>query len=507
MKKSWQSARTGIGVKSCCPSLTEIRFMVESLVAESMSDSFACAEFGDRRLSKRLVTIVERLSEKPNMSIPGAMHGRAEMEGAYRFFDNPKVSPNAIMAPHIAATLERIRGTEVVLLVQDTTEVDVTRPEQQVDGVGPIECESRVGAFYHPLCAFDGDGLPLGTVWSKTWVRETIETELPAAKKEKKRRVTPIEDKESIRWLEGIRAARDVANACPQTQCVCLADSEGDIYELFAEPREAGEVNELHLLVRGCHDRALNGREDHLLDAVRASPCLYECSIDVSGRESKIEIDTRARRASRDARIATVEVRSTTVTLRPPYRPDRTLPEVSVNVVLVEERNPPLGQIPIQWILITTLPIDTAEQVKLIAHYYAIRWQIEIYFKTLKSGCRVESRYFERLGRLLNCFAVYTVVAWKVFYLCRLSRQCPDLNCEVVFEPCEWKPVYMAVRRQEPPLMPPSLNEMTRMIASLGGYVIRRSTQPGTQTLWLGLQRLYDLSSAWIAFGPETRPS
>ena len=97
-------------------------------------------------------------------------------------------------------------------------------------------------------------------------------------------------------------------------------------------------------------------------------------------------------------------------------------------------------------------------------------------------------------------------MAWKVLYLCRISRECPDLDCEVVFEPNEWKSVYMAVRQKEPPETPPSLNEIIRMIASLGGYVIRKSTQPGTQTLWLGLQRLHDLSTAWTTFGPETEP-
>ena len=132
-------------------------------------------------------------------------------------------------------------------------------------------------------------------------------------------------------------------------------------------------------------------------------------------------------------------------------------------------------------------------------------WQSEVYFRTLKSGCRIESRYFKRLGRLFNCLAVYSIVAWKVLYLCRLSRECPDLDCEVVFAPSEWRSVYMAIRKKTPPTKPPTLNEIVRMIASLGGYVIRKSTRPGTQTLWLGLQRLHDLSTAWEIFGPDSR--
>ena len=209
------------------------------------------------------------------------------------------------------------------------------------------------------------------------------------------------------------------------------------------------------------------------------------------------------REKSRDARVAEVEVRATTVTLRPPYRFDRKLPEVTVNVVLVEETDPPDGCEPIQWLLITTLPIDEPEQVKMIVRAYCVRWQIEIFFRTIKSGCRVEQRQFETLERLQNCLAVYCIIAWRIMYLCRLGRECPDLDCEVVFEPCEWKSVYMAVKRKEPPETPPRLNEIIRIIASLGGYVNRKSTQPGPQTLWIGLQRVHDLSTAWNAFGPD----
>lgn len=471
-------------------------------MAMSLSSEVSGAKFGDQRLTKRLGKIVAELGAKPTMSVPAATNGRAEMEAAYRFFDNPKVSPEKILQPHIEATRQRIIQSEVALLVQDTTELDLTRPKQQVEGAGPIECETDRGAFFHPLVAFDAQGLPLGVAWQKNWARDKIETKLSAKEKRERRRKSPIEEKESIRWLEGIRAAREVAQACPGTQCICVADSEADIYELFSEPRTTRD-SQLHLLIRACQDRALSDGHDHWLEAVRATPCLYQCSVNVSAREPKVKGETRKRRERRDARIAEVEVRATTVTLRPPSRPDRKLPEVTVNLVLVEETNPPAGETPIQWLLITTLPIAEPEQVRQIVSYYCIRWQIEIYFRTLKSGCRIEERQFETLDRLVNCLAVYSIVAWKIMYLCRLGRECPDLDCEVIFEPSEWKSVYMTVRHAEPPSTPPTLNEITRMIATLGGYVDRRSTEPGPQTLWLGLQRVHDLSTAWETFGPE----
>jgi hypothetical protein len=470
----------------------------------SLSEEVEDANFGDRRLSHRLEKIAEKFGAHPNLSIPGATTGRAEMEAAYRFFDNVKVTPEKILAPHRDATIKRIQQSDFALLVQDTSEVDVTRPSQQVVGAGPMDRESRRGAFFHPLQSFDLDGVPLGMVWHKCWARDKIETKLTRAQKSKKRKVTPIENKESLRWIEGLRAAREVAQQCPETTCVCVGDSEADIYELFSEPR-ATENENLHLLVRACQNRATIDQSNWLTKA-KATPCLYQCSVDVSARTAKLSSSVKVGKRSRPrkARIAGVEVRATTVTLRSPWRHDRKLPEVTVNIVVVEETNPPQGCDAIQWVLITSLPIETLKQIKTIVEAYCIRWQIEIFFKTIKTGCRVEERQFETLPRLLNCLAVYSIVAWRIMYLCRLGRTCPDLSCEVIFETCEWKAVFMTTNRKPLPEQPPTLNQIIRMIASLGGYVIRKKTQPGPQTLWIGMQRLHDLAMAWEAFGPDS---
>lgn len=294
-----------------------------------------------------------------------------------------------------------------------------------------------------------------------------------------------------------------MAQACPDTTCVCVGDSEADIYEVFANPCLSEREN-LQLLVRAGQNRATSERSNWLASA-RATACLYNCTVDVSARTAKICAKQAGKRGqSRRARVAKVEVRATKVTLRPPHRLGCKLPEVTVNVVLVEELNPPQGCVAIQWVLVTTLPIETSAQIKTIVQAYCTRWQIEIFFKTLKTGCRIEDRQFKTLHRVMNCVAVYSIVAWRIMYLCRLGRTCPDLSCEVVFEPGEWKAVYAAITRKELPKTPPPLNEIIRMIASLGGYVIRKSTRPGPQTLWIGMQRMHDLALAWQTFGPES---
>lgn len=206
--------------------------MVELLV-----DEVRGADLGDERLNERLVRIVQRFGESPNLSIPAATTSRAEMEAAYRFFSNEKVSSHGILAPHAEQTLRRMANQSVVLLVQDTTEIDLTRPSQPVRGAGPMDCESRRGAFFHPLLAFDSHGIPLGILWHKLWARDSIDSVSTDEQRKARRERLPIEDKESIRWLEGFRAAREAASACPQTTCICVSDSESDIYELFSEPR------------------------------------------------------------------------------------------------------------------------------------------------------------------------------------------------------------------------------------------------------------------------------
>jgi hypothetical protein len=170
---------------------------------------------------------------------------------------------------------------------------------------------------------------------------------------------------------------------------------------------------------------------------------------------------------------------------------------------MVREENPPEKEEPVEWILLTSLPIDDSEQVRQVIQYYCVRWMVEIFFRVLKSGCRVEERRFETLDRQLTCLAVYMVVAWRTLYVCRLGRSCPDMSCEALFEPAEWKATWKVVRREDPPREAPPLGIMLRLVAELGGYVNRKRSVPGPQTVWIGLQRMHDFALCWQMFGPE----
>lgn len=475
-----------------------------STMTVSLTDEVLNVNLGDKRLNQRLGIVIEQLGERPERSIPSVTVSRAAREGAYRFFSNKSVTPAKILQPHIDATRERISQCQRVLLVQDTTELDLTRPSQQVDGAGPMDSNARRGAFAHLMVAFSSTGLPLGMVWHKLWARDRIETSLSDAERVSNRQNMPIEQKESIRWIEGLRCARDVAAACPDTMCIAVSDSESDIYEMFTEPRSNGDDEsspKVHLLVRACQTRSTN--TGNWLDDVRATPRLLKSTILVSARRAKIKVTKHKREQSRDARSARIEIRAAAVTLRPPNRVDRKLPPVTVNLVLAEETNPPEGCEPIRWILATTLPISTPEEVQMIIESYCQRWQIEIFFKTLKSGCNIEKRLFEELSRLLNCLAVCLIIAWRVMYLCRIGDECPDVCCEVVFSPSEWKSVYSTVHCGKPlPKKPPRMQAMIDMVASLGGYIKRGDSRPGTKTLWIGLEAVYFLALGWESRRP-----
>jgi hypothetical protein len=468
------------------------------MIAPWANEEAETADLGDERLDARMAVLLSALGNRPNLSIPAACGGKAEMAAAYRFFDNDKVTFDKVLGPHIARTKERLREQKTVLMVQDTTEIDLTRPEQEVVGAGTLD-GVRPGVLLHEMQAFGPDGVPLGTVWAE--VNNRTEGVSHASRKDRFERLcTPIEDKESLRWLTGLRQARELAKQLPGVSCVCMADSEADIFELLAEPRGEPAV---HWLIRACQDRALKEKPAvHLRETLLAAPVLYEVELQARAREAKTQAKDGVRGTARRGRQLKAEVRAAQVTLRPPWRHDRKLPPVEANVVLVREINPPAGETPVEWILVTTLPIDTPEQVRTIVEYYCVRWAIEIFFRTLKSGCRIERRRFEHVDRVLPCLSMYLIVAWRTLFVCHMGRSCPDSDCETIFEPSEWKAVWVAIHRKKPPRKKPRLSEMVHLVARLGGYVERPSSEPGPQTVWIGLQRMYDLAWAWDTFGP-----
>jgi hypothetical protein len=463
-----------------------------------IEDELRTVDLPDQRLNQRFRVLLDRFSSKPTLSIPAACQGWSEVQAAYRFFDNERLTPEQLLQPHCDATLQRIRQQAVVLVPQDTTEFNLTRPQEKIGG--PLSDEKHWGLHDHVALAVTPERLVLGVVHSFTWARD-----VENFRQREDARYKPIEAKESYRWLQGYRRACAIAAQAPQTTLISVSDSEGDIYEIFeAAARITGRKAEW--IVRAYQDRCVQGDPAGKLTAtVAAGPVLGTLQIEVSARAAQSH-DGRKRRQARSARTPQVTVQACPVTLQAPWRPDQKLPDVAVQAVLVREIDPPTGEPAVAWLLLTSLPVGTFAQACDIIHYYTCRWEIEVFFRVLKSGCTVEQLQLETLERFTNCLALYQIVAWRVLFVMRLGRECPELPCAAVFQEEEWQAVYQIVHG-EPARAMPSLGAMVRMVAELGGYLHRQHDgPPGPQTIWIGLQRVRDFALAWSVFTARQKP-
>lgn len=448
-------------------------------------------ELGDRRLDERCRQLMQALATDPQASVHAACQGWAETQAAYRFFDNPKVTPEKILRPHQQATRERMAQHPVVLAVQDTTELDFSAHPPA--GAGPLSYQTQLGFLDHTLLAVTPEQVPLGVLDVRLSVR-TAEGFGGA----KGRQHEPLETKETYRWLQGYRTACTLAGQLPETQIVSVADSEGDLYEVLVEAEQHPTPAEY--VLRAGKDRSLPER-----DAAAEGETFVKLRqrIATAPVAARRELHLRAT-PKRAPRVAAVEVRAETLELKAPYRQGTRLPGVRVGAVWVRESGPPEGVEPIDWLLLTSLPLDTEAEVLQVVAYYAARWAIEVYFRVLKTGCRVEDVRLETAERLRPCLMLYRIIAWRVLYVTRLGRACPDLPCDVLFTAAEWKSVCRIVRPAAASSSPPTLQEFTRLLGELGGHSNRRGDgPPGPQALWTGLRRMTDFAHAWHAFGPE----
>ncbi|MHB1620890.1 MAG: IS4 family transposase [Sulfuricella sp.] len=285
-------------------------------------------------------------------------------------------------------------------------------------------------------------------------------------KKAKRHRV-PIEEKESFKWLKSFRAVADVQARCPGTLLVSVGDREADLYELFDEAITHPEGPKL--LVRAEHNRQLQDEQQRLWETMQSRPA------------DGIQVLQVPRQGSRAARTAPMSARYAAVSLVAPT--GHKGPAIPVWAVLAQEQDAPVGVKPLEWMLLTTVPVTCFEQATEKLMWYARRWGIEVLHRTLKSGCRIEQRQLGQADRIEACLSIDLVVAWRIYYLNKLGREAPQSPCTVYFEEAEWKAL-MVFTTNDPvaPAQPPTLREAIRRVASLGGFLGRKSDgEPGRQ--------------------------
>jgi hypothetical protein len=465
-----------------------------------IEDELTTAELGDKRLKERLKLIASRIFDKPQASIKSALRGWAEIIGAYRFFNNSKATVEAIFVPHRDATLERVKEHNRVLIVQDTSELDYTT-KSKLKGKGPLSTVSREGFFAHNHLIVTPEGLALGVWDTEIYARDEQEHGKATQRKQK-----PIEEKESNRWLVGYRKACHLAQMAKDTEVISCADREGDIYEVFEDWHQRTGRGEkvAQLLLRLRQDRRIVA--DHqeearskLLTKLSSCPVLGTVSVHVKKKtQYKKDKNGNRQKQIRSARTAIVEIRATDVTLVPPARPDRKLSNISLHVVLAQEKVPPTGEEPICWVLLTTLKADDFQGNLEIVRLYAERWQIECFHRVLKTGCKVEELQLKTDESIKPAIALYMIIAWRVLYVMKLGRECPDLPCDVVFEEEEWKVSCVIVHGRQALKNKPSLGQFILLVAQFGGYLGRKSDgPPGAQAIWQGMSRVTDFALAW----------
>lgn len=461
-------------------------------MSEGIGDELLGIDLGDERLNKRSKHLLAALADNPEASINAACDGWGDTLAAYRFFNNDAVTPKEILRPHREATIRRMREHPVVLLVQDTSELDFTKhPPKDARCLDKAE---RLGLYAHTHLAVTPGQLTLGVAGIDFFDRA------PETLGQSDERITwPIEQKESFRWLEGFRLARQLAADLPETQIVSVADREADIYDIFVEAEQQSGPRAEYII------RAKVARSTLEPDPAAGKAAYCKVRDEVAAAQllttRTIELGETPKRKARTAQL---EIRALTVLVKPPHaRPH--LPPVTLNVVLAEEVGGPGDGTDVSWLLLSSLPIGTSEEVLRVIDNYVVRWAVEIFFRMWKTGCRIEEIQLETQARLKNCLAMYAIVAWRVLYLTYLNRTGPTLPCTTVFTKSEWKAVWLVVAKKPVPPKPPDLAEMMRLVTQLGGYNNRAGeAPPGPQPIWIGLRRMADFAQAWQTFGHET---
>ena len=436
-------------------------------------EEFGTVRLYDNRLKQRLYVLAQSFYNSPTANIPEACGSSAATVAAYRFFRNKAISMDVILTPHTETTVERIKEHPVVLAPQDTTILDYTA-HPMTEGLGPTngKRDNSIGLILHDTLAFTQDGTPLGILDAQCWARDPQDRG-----KRYRRKETPIEQKESMKWLRSFRKIAEVQRLCPDTRLVSMSDRESDIYELLQEATK--DPDGPGLLIRAEKSRQRQVEHGYLWDDMASAEVADQLQVHIP------------RRGNQKARDTWVDVRFAQVELLPP-KDYSSHPPIQAWAVYVLEKPNDEPVTPVEWMLLTTVPVDTFQDARTRVEWYCGRWGIEVFHRTLKSGCRIKARQLGTSDRLEACLAVDMVVAWRIHHLTMLGRETPDAPCTAFFTDLEWQALYCYVHKTpDPPDEPPTMTEAVRMVGQMGGHMGRkRDGPPGTQTLWRGLQRL-----------------
>jgi hypothetical protein len=430
------------------------------------------------------VKVAAAKAEVPDRAFSGVAKGDwPAVKAYYRMIDQPETSAvnmSNILAPHRRRTIRRMQGQKTVLCVQDGSDLNYTNLSQ-CEGLGEMgsnqtDAKSR-GLHMHSTLALAPNGLPLGVLRA-----QCIAPESKSAEDDRPTFAIPIEEKKTFVWIEHHRDLVELAAGMPQTRLIDVGDREADFFELFDEQRQHPRVE---LLVRAKHDRNLSEDPFKLFAAARQAPVQSRVRIHIPRQSARPKRSKQKARPKRPGRTSDMAVRSLRTQLHPGhYHTDKD--PIDIWVVHALEENPPANTKAVEWFLLTTIDVTSAEDAEQCLRWYCLRWRIEDWHRVLKSGCRIEDLAHESAERLRRAIAINLVIAWRIMLMTLLGRETPELPAEVLFSDIELRTLhaYAKKKRLKPPWL---LGEAVLLVAKIGGYLGRNSDPPpGHQLLWQG---------------------
>ena len=443
--------------------------MTASTTSFEIAKEFEGADLGDERRNCRLVQLAESIAKKPDLSFPKALRDTAELEAAYRFFNNVKVRPEEILRPHIRQTVQRVAEEAVTLVAHDSTIVSFASDDRD----GLVACGGNQQFLAHCSLALRADGSrqPLGVL--------AMTHHLPIKKAD-----ANLQD----RWSQHVLAVH--ALGIQPANVVHLMDREADDYDLLDMLLGISA----RFVIRVKHNRVLDS--GHLRDPLEKSAMLAEREVALSRRTNR-GAGSKQRKAhpARDDRLAKLAIAACSVKIRRPTSALSDEKYLSLNVVRVWEPTAPEDQTPVEWLLYTSEPIDSPEQVLQIVDWYRARWTIEEYFKALKTGCALEKRQLGDLHALSNALALLVPIAWRILLLRSEAHARPTGPARLLLSDEEIQVLRAAAIRRPLPENPTVLDAMLS-IAGLGGH-LKHNGMPGWRTLADGFQALRAMMAGW----------
>jgi hypothetical protein len=461
--------------------------MVQTPRPLDLAAEMSGAEFGDARLGRRLVRIVEAVVEAPDKSFPSLFDDTA-LEGAYRFFNNEEVTPERILEPHVTATLARMTDQPVTLVVHDTSTMSFD-PDGARRGLGRVRSAGQA-FFAHVSLALSGNGsrMPLGVLALSHRIRE--------GEHKKKTKTKNNANNEHARWGRQVTAVTSLG--IERERVVHVMDREADDFALFAQLVGAGD----RFVIRLAHDRMLEptGADgvQKLAQAITQIRAVAEREVPLSRRPAGHRSPQQRRiHPVREGRMARLAFGATSVVLRRPTTQPKSLPvTLALHIVRVWEIEVPKGESPVEWLLVTTEPVSTEQEILQVVDWYRTRWVIEEFFKAIKTGCAYDTRQLETLEGLVNVLATFIPVAWRLLRMRAQARVNPSAHATTVLPATMIEVLHVFSRIKLSAA--PSARDVLLAVAALGGH-LKHNGEPGWITLGRGYEKLRTLTEGWAA--------